>query len=150
MAMQVFRETLPQPPVDRSNVNLQSWVDKVVTPWLEKRRDGVDETRYQFGAEPSVSASEAVVAHAVLGLLQEDTALELAHIPPPAELDKEPEVAEMFTVLIRNQAHPFVASALKEFRLCAKTSDDEGSELRRWAAFCHARFDRLRDAYAMQ
>jgi hypothetical protein len=146
MARQVFAKLMPSPPADRSYASLQAWVEEQVAPWVEQRRDSVDETRFQFALGEQSRPADAVVAHAVLGLLHEDTALALSSIPSPTELDTEPEVAAMFRDLIRGQAQPFVNAARSEFADCANTGYRLGDDLRRWAEFCHARFDRLAPA----
>jgi hypothetical protein len=143
LARQVLETRLPAPPSDRSYERLQLWIDQDVVPWVSARRDSVEETRFQFGLEKGASADERVVARAVLGLLQEDTALTLANIPSPAELDSEPEVGVMFRDLVRTQSEPFQSAALSEYRDCATRGYEEGRDLRRWAVFCNTRFDRL-------
>lgn len=143
MARQVFAGLMPEPPADRSYTSLQAWVEQQVAPWVEKRRDGVDDTRFQFALTASSHPADVVVAHAVLALLHEDTAAELSNIPSPAELANEPEVSEMFRELVSGQALPFVSAARDEYRLCANAGYQEGADLRRWAEFCKARFDRL-------
>jgi hypothetical protein len=143
LARQVLETRLPAPPSDRSYERLQLWMDQDVVPWVSARRDSVEETRFQFGLEQGASADERVVARAVLGLLQEDTALTLASIPSPAELDTEPEVGAMFRDLVRTQSQPFQSAALSEYRDCATRGYEEGRDLHRWAVFCNTRFERL-------
>ncbi|HEY2733931.1 MAG TPA: hypothetical protein VGI70_08100 [Polyangiales bacterium] len=143
LARQVLDTRLPEPPLDHSYQVLQSWIDREVAPWVAKRRDGVDEARFQFGLEHDASVDEKVVGNAVLGILQEDTALALTHIPQPTELDTEPEVAAIFRDLVQTQVQPFQNAALVEYRDCASDASEEGAQLRRWANFCHGRLDRL-------
>lgn len=149
MANEIFAKKLPEPPTDRAYASLSTWVHDVVTPWLETRHDAIDEVRFQASREGSELA-EQVINAAVIGLLHEDTALELERIPAPSELDREPEVAAMFRDIIRVQAKPFVGSALREYRYCANTGYRATEELLRFARFCHARHDRLRDAYDLE
>jgi hypothetical protein len=143
LARQVLETRLPEPPNDHSYQRLQLWIDQDVVPWVSARRESVEETRFQFGLDHGASTDERIVASAVLGLLQEDTALSLANIPSPAELDTEPEVGEMFRDLVRTQSQPFQSAAASEYRDCATSAYEEGRELRHWAVFCHARFDHL-------
>jgi hypothetical protein len=143
MARQVLAARLPEPPADHSYAVLQAWIDHDVAPWVAARRDGVDEARFQFGLEHEVPVDERVVANAVLGLLQEDTALALSHLPAPSELDSEPEIAQIFRELVQTQVQPFQSAALSQYRDCANSAHAEGQDLRRWATFCHARLDRL-------
>jgi hypothetical protein len=144
MANTLFETKCPVAPVDRSYKSLSAWVQAEVAPWVEKRRDGVDDTRFQFAQSKPQTPSDQVVSAAVVGLLQEDTALTLQTIPQPAELDAEPEIAEMYRDVIRSQANPLLGAALTAYRDCANIGYREGGELERWAKFCHARYDRLR------
>ncbi|HEX7479435.1 MAG TPA: hypothetical protein VF331_16650 [Polyangiales bacterium] len=143
LAQQVFAAQLPAAPDDRSCASLQAWVEQQVAPWVEKRRDAVADTRFQFGPAEAQQAADVVVERAVLGLLQEDTALELAGIPSPSELDEEPEIAAMFRDLIRGQAQPFVSSARDEYRHCVETGQHGADDLRRFGDFCRTRLSRL-------
>lgn len=143
LARQILATRFPEPPADRSYRQLQSWIDEHVVPWVSARRDSVDETRSEFGLEHGASEDERIVATAVIGLLQEDTALSLANIPAPAELDTEPEIGQMFRELVRTQTQPFQTAALTEYRDCANRAYGQGQEQRRWALFCHGRFDHL-------
>jgi hypothetical protein len=144
LARQIMGDRLPVAPDDRAYQTLQLWIDHTVTPWIAKRRDSVDETRFQFGlGRNDTSPSERIIAEAVLGLLQEDTAIELDGIPQPTELDTEPEVAAIFRDLVRTQAAPFRNAAIREYTACANRGYAEGSAWRPWATFCHRRHDRL-------
>lgn len=144
LARQVLANGLPTPPDDRRYGQLQAWIDGTVAPWIAARREAVDDARFQFAVEEGAPSTEAAIARGVLGLLQENTALELTHIPSPAELDTEPEIAEMFHELVATQAKPFVYSAMAEYRKCAELAAAEGGELARWARFCAARHEHLR------
>lgn len=144
LARQVFAKVLPEAPPDRRYSALQAWIDKTVVAWIASRREAVDETRFQFAVDEGASATEQVIARGVLGLLQESTALELTHIPSPAELDTEPEIAEIFHDLVTTQSEPFRRAAIAEFRSCAKLAAAEGGALETWARFCSARFHKLR------
>jgi hypothetical protein len=129
---------------DRTYASLQHWVDTSVVAWLEHRRAQTEATRERL-LEGEPSDAESIVSHAVLGLIHEDTARSLASIPAPSELDSEPEIAGMYRDMIRTQADSFVSSALLELRECADDAYRGPKDMRPWADFCHARFDRLRE-----
>jgi hypothetical protein len=148
LARQTFDAAFPAPPADRTYASLQSWVDTAVVAWLEQRRSQTEATRERFLLEGDPSEGERIVSHAVLGLIQEDTALSLSSIPPPSELDSEPEIAGMYHDIIRTQAESFMSSALLELRECADSAYRGPEDMRPWALFCHARFDRLRERAA--
>jgi hypothetical protein len=145
MASALFAAPCPVAPSDRSYAVLSAWVESAVTQWVERRRDGILETNSTFAHNTPQTASDAVVSSAVSGLLQEDTALALQNIPRPAELDSEPDIAVMFRDVVRAQARPFVGAALEAYRKCADAGEGGSDELGRWALFCRARFERLRN-----
>lgn len=152
LARHVLGTALPTAPDDRRYASLQAWIDETVAPWISARRDSVDETRFQFGlgdnaARPDKikpAEAEQVIARAVLGLMQENTAQELSQMPMPEELDSEPEIAEIYRDLVSTQSKPFRNAALAEYEQCSALADDAGRELQRWAEFCHVRSVHLR------
>jgi len=143
LARAAFDAVLPDAPVDRSFGSLQRWVEREVSAWVERRRGQVDATRACFERGGAPSEGESVVRHAVLGLLEEDTARWLGRIPPPRELDDEPEIASMYVEMVRAQTRPFLDLSVSELGDCANEGYRASSELRPFALFCHARFDRL-------
>jgi hypothetical protein len=145
VAREALDTTMPTPPHDRSYLSLKSWVDAELVVWLERRREQADLTRARFALETEVSGSERAVSHAALGLIHEDTALWLGTIPAPRELDSEPEIAALYRELVSVQVDTFLNSAVVEFRDCANEAYQAADDMRGWARFCHARFDRLRE-----
>ena len=145
LARQALDAALPEPPVDHSYAALHGWVDTTVVAWLDRRREQTEATRERFLLEGEPSSGEAIVSHAVLGLLQEDTAHSLARIPAPSELDSEPEIADMYRDIVRAQADSFVSTALLEWKACAEGAYRGPADMQAWAEFCHARFDRLKE-----
>ena len=143
-ARNVFDDSMPPPPSDHAFDSLQEWVEKAVAGWVEARRAAIEETRYEFHAAGTPSPGEEIVAHAVIGLIHEDTARSLEQIPTPRELDTEPEIAEMFGEVTRVHARPFLSAALVEFRDCVNLAYDGPEDMRHWANFCQVRFARLR------
>jgi hypothetical protein len=171
-ASEVLSTRFPPIPNDRSHASLSAWVESDVAQWIERRREGVEDTRYLFGLPASakttveheagdqaagdaaavahqgghqdIADGQVVVAHAVLGLLHEDTALQLEQIPPPSELDQEPEIAEMFREIIRAQMAPFISAALRDYSECANMAYAGDDELEAMGQLCHARHDRLK------
>jgi hypothetical protein len=152
LARQVLARGLPVPPDDRRFSVLQSWIDQTVAPWVEARRDSLDETKFQFGVEvpaatPATPApTEGTIAWGVLGLLEENTASELTRIPAPAELDTEPEIADIFRELVSTQARPFRSAALSKYKKCYELGLHGGDELSDWTAFCGLRYERVHRA----
>ncbi|MCG8555651.1 MAG: hypothetical protein MJD61_10250 [Proteobacteria bacterium] len=146
MARGVLKMTIPAPPADRSFATLQQWIDTAVVDWVSRRKEAIDALRYHLLQSSKATRSEQIVGHAVVGLLQEDLALALQALPSPAELDSEPEIAQMYAEIIRFQARPFLSAALVEFRSCANLSVQAYPRVMNWARFCDTRFKRLRSA----
>ncbi len=136
---------MPEPPADRSYAALQRWVDTEVVTWVERRRAQTEEVRERFSLEGEPNESELAVRRAVVGLLHEDTARSLRSIPAPSELDSEPEIAAMYRDIVSAQADTFLNSAIVEFRDCAEGAYRWEHDMRPFALFCHARFDRLQE-----
>jgi len=150
VARGVLKATLPRPPAEREFDALQKWLETKVVAWIEERNKGVDATRFSFIDPLDSTPEERVVAHAVIGILQEDTALSLLTIPVPTELDSEPEITALYLEQLRTHTAPFINAALIEFRDCAHTAVREGPlSMRRWARFCVARFQRLQAEHTL-
>lgn len=144
LAMRVFDQRLSAAPADRRQAPLQAWVDDAVVDWVEGRSQALAEIRFQFGMPLRASEAERVVAEATLGLLQEDTALQLAELPVPVELAEEPEIRTMYGEMLAQEVRPLFAAALVSFRECANLAFDGPAGLRHFAPFCDARFRGLR------
>jgi len=156
VARQVLAQRLPEPPDDRRHSTLSAWIGDTVIPWIDKRREGAEEVRFQFGltssGEFAADSGEATIARGLLGLVDEDTAEELMRIPLPSELDTEPEIAGIFHELVDTQAKPFRNAALNEYQRCdelarARIGQGDRSGVQ-WEEFCRARFARLRSSTA--
>jgi hypothetical protein len=143
MARATLDAAMPAAPADRSFASLQRWVDGEVLTWLQQRRTQTLATRDRFlvGGEPT--DAEHIVSLAVLALIDEDTARALGNLPPPSELDDEPDIAAMYRDVTRMQAEAFMSAAIVGMRDCANAAYREPSEWQAFARFCHARFDRL-------
>lgn len=144
VAREGFKARMPATPDDTSYGALQQWVDKDVIAWVGVRNETLDSARYEFGLPKDASPGERIVAMAVIGLLQEDTARELSTIPAPSELDEEPEIAKIYREVIEAHARPFLSSALVRYRECANIAHDGPEDMRHWAGFCDARFQRIK------
>ncbi len=140
-AGEVFASQLPAAPPDRAYIELAAWVEEEVAQWVIARRDGVDETRFQFDTSAHSDPAAHAVTNAVIGLLHEDTARSLARIPMPKELESEPEIAALFRELVDTQAAPFLHAARIAYGHCAEHADDADDD--RFERFCRARAEAL-------
>lgn len=143
VARQALDASLPAPPTDRSFAALQDWAETQVSSWVVQRRDQIAAARARM-LEGAPTPAEQILSHAVLALLQEDTARTLAGIPAPKELDSEREIAAMYRDLVSSETEAFVSSALIELRDCVELARHGPAEMHAYDAYCHARFDRLR------
>lgn len=143
MARATLDVAMPAPPADRSFSSLQRWVDSDVLTWLQQRRAQSLATRDRFLVEGEPNDAERIVSLAVLGLIDEDTARALGNLPPPSELDDEPDIAAMYRDVTRMHAEAFMSAAIAGMRDCANAAYQKPSAWRAFAQFCHARFDRL-------
>ena len=144
VARQTLDVPLPEPPADRAFAVLQHWANTEVASWIAARRVQVEAARARMLVEGKPpTAGEAILGHAVIALLHEDTARALAAIPAPRELDTEQEIAAMYRELMAGQADAFVAAALIELRDCANLAYEGPDDMRAFAGYCHHRFDRL-------
>ena len=148
-AGEVLASPLPAAPADRVYIELAAWVEEDVANWVVARRDAVEETRFQFSTSARSDAAARVIANAVIGLLQEDTARSLSAIPVPAELDSEPEIAALFRELVDTQAAPFLQAARSEYARCADVGED-AEEMERFVRWCTARAERLQQSPATE
>jgi len=126
--------------------SLQRWIDTDRgRPWIERRRAQTDARRDRFLLEGEPSEGELIREHAVVGfdprghrpLARRHSGAERAR--------REPRFAGMYRDIIRTQPNSFVSSALLELRDCATAAYRGPKDMRAWAGFCHARFDRLKD-----
>jgi hypothetical protein len=143
VARQTLDAALPAAPADRTFASLQRWVNSDVLAWVQRRRAQTMATRDRFFVEGEPNEAERIVSLAVIGLLDEDTARALGNLPPPSELDSEPEIAAMYRDVTRVQASAFMSAALAALRDCANSAYRGPVSWRGFARFCHARFDRL-------
>lgn len=144
VAREVLDARLPTAPEDRAFDTLQRWSRGPVADWIRRRRKAVQHARGEFTVGGDVRLRDSIIQHAVVGLLHEDTAAQLAALPSPSELDSEPEVARLYRELVAHHAEPFVAAALVEYRQCADVAYTGPGELRYWGDFCAERFERLK------
>jgi hypothetical protein len=142
-ARQALDAVRPAAPTDRSYASLQRWIDSDVVAWVEQRRAQTDATRDRFLVEGEPSAAERIVSHAVISLIDEDTARALADIPAPSELANEPDIAAMYRDVMHAQAGNFMSAALRELSDCADEAADAASEWSGFERFCRARLQRL-------
>ena len=132
----------PTAPGDRSADQLSSWSDSELKEWLQEKQRRAGAAREELDRAAAQSHRQRIMAGALVGLVYEDIARALLHIPVPAELDSEPEVAGLFRELMAKQAAPFVNHAQLAYAACAANALGL-SGMAHWSGFCEARGQQL-------
>lgn len=142
LAEESFLVPPPDAPDVRSATNLERWSEEVLGPWLERKTHTIEAARHELDEAAEESHRQRIMGGAIVGLMYEDVARVLRSIPPPSELDDEPEIREIYRDVLRGQARPFLEHARRAYRACAQNAIRPDS-MRHWSRFCSGRQDRL-------
>jgi len=142
LAAESFLVPPPAPPDQRSARNLQRWSEEVLSPWLRRKSHTVEAARRELDRAAEESRRQRIMGGAIVGLMYEDVARVLRGIPPPAELDDEPEIREIYRDILKSQARPFLEHARRAYSACAQNAVQPRS-MRHWSRFCAGREEAL-------
>lgn len=142
LAAESFLVPPPEPPQDRTAVNLTQWSDEVLQPWIERKTHTIEAARRELDVAAEQDHRQRIIGGAIVGLMYEDVARVLRSIPPPEELESEPEIQEIYRDILRGQARPFLEHARRAYAACAQNAV-QPSSMRHWSRFCAGREDRL-------
>lgn len=142
LAEESFLVPPPAPPDDRAALNLETWSEEVLAPWLERKTHTIEAARRELDHAAEEEHRQRIMGGAIVGLMYEDVARLLRSIPAPEELESEPEIADMYRDILRSQARPFLEHARRAYSACAQNAIRPES-MRHWSRFCAGREDRL-------
>lgn len=145
LAAESFLVPSPELPRERAAYDLQRWSDEVLAPWLERKMATIEAARRELDRAAEENHRQRIIGGAVVGLMYEDVGRALRAIPPPRELDDEPEIRALYHDVLRSQARPFLSHAGRAYRACAGNAV-RPQGMRHWRRYCQARRERLPDA----
>jgi len=138
LAEESFSVPPPEPPTDRSALNLETWSEQVLSPWLARKTHTIEAARRELDRAAEENHRQRIMGGAIVGLMYEDVARVLRSIPPPAELEDEPDIQELYQDILRSQARPFLEHARRAYSACAQNAVQPDS-MRHWSRFCSGR-----------
>jgi hypothetical protein len=144
-AHQLLRAAGPSaPPEQDDEVAAKAWLDTQFRPWLEQRLSATDAlVEFFAGISPAGapgSASEHVVAAALLGLVYGNVYDQLTAIPAPAHVRGDPALLRVY----QNELHATIAgrllgTAIVAHRGCAAAAAEQhDAAFGPWLELCHA------------
>jgi len=110
--------------------------------WTARREQALDAARRALDEAAEESLPRRVVGGAIVGLMYEDVARQLAHIPSPRALEGEPEIAEVYRATLEGRARRYLEHARRAYSACAQNAVG-ASGMRTWSHFCAGREDAL-------
>jgi len=143
LAEESFEVPMPPPPPSGDTGHYQDWADGELQGWLERKSRTVEAAREELDAAAEESHRQRIIAGAVVGLMYEDVARELRRIPVPAEIQTDPEIADIFRDILDAQASPYVEHARRAYRACALNAEGGPATMGHWSGFCADRRDGL-------
>jgi hypothetical protein len=132
----------PSQPSDNSTASIAAWSDQELKAWLREKHARAEAARRELDRAAEQNQRQRVMAGALVGLVYEDVARTLLRLPVPSELSSEPEIASMYTELLRTQARPYLLQAHHAYVACSGNAE-QLTPLRHWTRFCEQREERL-------
>lgn len=140
LAEESFQHEMPPAPPSGETIDFQRWADGPLRRWLERKTRTVEAARRELDQAAAESHLQRIVAGAVVGLMYQDVARALRDIPVPAEIQTEPEIAQVFREILEAQAAPFLEHARRAYRACMLNARSEPETMAHWGRFCEARW----------
>jgi hypothetical protein len=142
LATESFELDAPTPPESPSVAELQRWTDGELEAWLRQKNEMVEAARKELDDAAEESHSQRILAGALVGLMYEDVARVLLRVPVPDELERDPEIAQVYREIVEFQAKPYLQHARRAYRACSLNAVRPES-MRAWSDFCGERRNHL-------
>ncbi len=138
---------LPEPPAKQDIQSLSDWSNGRLRYWVTEKRSAISYAEEALDRASYASHRELIVAGAVLALVYEDAARQVARIPVPEEARKDEAALDLYWSLTRRQARPYARRAKRAYRACAKNAEHGPEGMRHWSLFCQGRRQRLKAVF---
>lgn len=149
MAEEALEIPTPPPPEDRSLQSISAWMEGVIGPWIAQKSHSVSSARDVLMSSSRESGRERTLATAIIALMYEDLVRSLRTMPMPADLEAEPEVAQLYRDVVFANLTPYVREALRFYRDGCMANADRGPEgMQHWRSYCARRSNALEDEVA--
>jgi hypothetical protein len=132
----------PTRPNETTTQAIEEWSDAQLKAWMAHKHASAEAARKELDLAATQSQRQRIMAGAMVGLVYEDVARNLLSLPTPVELSSEPEIAAMYSDLLRSQATPYLVQARAAYTACAGNAD-QVETLRHWSEFCLTREEKL-------
>lgn len=121
----------PDPPGERGLEAVNGWMRSTLQSWIERKTFAVQAAEAPLA---DVTEEEEAPAGALVALLYEQLARQLASIPLAREVEADPAVQQRFSRSVEDRVLPLVGRALEGLALCRERSTLPWQQ--RWRAFC--------------
>lgn len=142
LAEESFQHEMPPAPPSGETIDFQRWAEGALREWLERKTRTVEAARRELDQAAEETHLQRILAGALVGLMYEDVARALRDIPVPAEIQMEPEIADIFREILEAQAAPFLEHARRALRACMLNARGE-ERMAHWGRFCEGRWEVL-------
>lgn len=139
LAEESFQHPMPPAPPSGETGDFQRWAEEGLREWLQRKSHTVEAARRELDQAAEEEHTQRILAGAIVGLMYEDVAMALRQIPIPAEIQREPEIADIFRDVLEAQASPFLEHARRAYRACALNAEAEPERMEHWRRFCNVR-----------
>jgi hypothetical protein len=146
LAEESFDTERPPAPPSGEVADYQSWAEGDLARWLERKSHTVESARRELDEAAEETHRQRIMAGAVVGLMYEAVARDLRSLPIPAEIQREPEIADIFRSILVSQASPYLEHARRAYRACAANAAGGPEGMRHWSGYCATRADSLPEA----